>query len=149
MMSCKDFYNEHPTKRCKYCLKDLDLKDATIDHVIPTARGGTDYYTNLVLACVKCNTLKGCLSVKGFFIKCDREYRKTKNKYYKTICSSIKTFITTSQYKELIIKKKKKKKVNVTKSSYTKLLRLQSKLVRLIQSKLNEDKKRKQAELIS
>jgi 5-methylcytosine-specific restriction endonuclease McrA len=32
---------------------------ATIDHVIPISRGGTEHYTNLVYACFRCNTMKG------------------------------------------------------------------------------------------
>lgn len=52
---------------CVYCKEPVKIKsgrgrsynDATIDHVIPYARGGTDAWTNLVLACRSCNEAKG------------------------------------------------------------------------------------------
>lgn len=53
--------------RCVYCGCEVAVRkrqgrrldDATIDHVIPYARGGTDAWTNLVLACRECNESKG------------------------------------------------------------------------------------------
>lgn len=44
---------------CQYCQKDLELKDLTVDHVIPRVRGGRTSWTNLVSACYVCNTIKG------------------------------------------------------------------------------------------
>lgn len=45
--------------RCGYCLKDLTLKSSTIDHVIPTSRGGKKHsWMNQVLSCRKCNEKK-------------------------------------------------------------------------------------------
>lgn len=54
--------------RCAYCGCAVTIRqrrygrrldDATIDHVIPYARGGTDAWTNLVLSCRECNESKG------------------------------------------------------------------------------------------
>lgn len=42
--------------KCQYCGSTHKL---TIDHVIPRSRGGQDTWTNLVVACSSCNTLKG------------------------------------------------------------------------------------------
>ncbi|MCC7493907.1 MAG: HNH endonuclease [Fimbriimonadaceae bacterium] len=43
--------------RCQYCgARDLAL---TLDHVIPVSRSGAHDWTNLVTACVACNTKKG------------------------------------------------------------------------------------------
>ena len=39
---------------------------ATLDHVIPTSRGGTSGVDNVVLACLACNTEKGVMSVEDY-----------------------------------------------------------------------------------
>ncbi|KAG6489604.1 uncharacterized protein LOC122005815 [Zingiber officinale] len=41
---------------CQYCSSHQDL---TIDHVIPTSRGGEWTWENLVTACARCNSRKG------------------------------------------------------------------------------------------
>lgn len=41
---------------CAYCGAKENL---TIDHILPSSRGGKDIWENLVTACGKCNTLKG------------------------------------------------------------------------------------------
>jgi len=53
--------------RCAMCLTKVDRRagrnsptGATIDHIVPKARGGTSDRTNLQLACRKCNLEKGC-----------------------------------------------------------------------------------------
>ena len=48
--------------RCVYC----DNKAEEVEHVIPKSKGGTDSVHNLVIACRKCNKLKGRLSLKEF-----------------------------------------------------------------------------------
>ena len=46
--------------RCAYCLTPLEsFKKCHIDHVIPLAAGGTNWPSNLVPACKKCNLRKG------------------------------------------------------------------------------------------
>lgn len=46
--------------RCAYCRAPLSLATATLDHVVPRALGGRDYYPNLRAACGPCNAKKGC-----------------------------------------------------------------------------------------
>jgi 5-methylcytosine-specific restriction endonuclease McrA len=41
---------------CQYCGKKSDL---TIDHIIPRSRGGKDTWDNVVVACLRCNVVKG------------------------------------------------------------------------------------------
>ena len=68
------FYNKIPFKRprlstntiyerdnqtCQYSGKKLSRSNASIDHVIPRAKGGKDDWTNLVLADKHLNSLKG------------------------------------------------------------------------------------------
>jgi 5-methylcytosine-specific restriction endonuclease McrA len=52
--------------RCHYCGRGCILKPdsacdplrATVDHLLPVARGGTNAWANLRLACFSCNTAK-------------------------------------------------------------------------------------------
>ena len=58
---------------CYYCQRPLDPPNmqtgqpsmATIDHVVPTSRGGS--YGEKVLACYACNLAKGNKSAQDFF----------------------------------------------------------------------------------
>lgn len=47
---------------CRYCGRQVTLADgprqATIDHVVPRSRGGSDKLDNLALACARCNNEK-------------------------------------------------------------------------------------------
>jgi len=45
--------------RCQYCGKRFATSELSLDHVVPTCRGGKTSWTNLVCACVKCNIRKG------------------------------------------------------------------------------------------
>ena len=42
---------------CQYC--GAKTNDLTIDHVIPSSRGGNDTWDNVVACCQKCNVKKG------------------------------------------------------------------------------------------
>lgn len=48
---------------CFYCMKGVTLPEATVDHVVPKAKGGTDAVTNLVVSCESCNRRKGTTDV--------------------------------------------------------------------------------------
>ena len=54
--------------RCHYCDVVMTYAEAQVDHVVARARGGSDSPTNLVLACPRCNNLKGttCYSCPEF-----------------------------------------------------------------------------------
>lgn len=43
---------------CQYCQKKVDMSSATIDHVLPSSRGGKDTWKNMVTACKPCNSKK-------------------------------------------------------------------------------------------
>lgn len=43
---------------CIYCGRPLSATEKTKDHFIPTAHGGTDDPSNIVIACGRCNKLK-------------------------------------------------------------------------------------------
>lgn len=44
---------------CQYCLKKLESKQLTMEHVLPKSKGGKTNWENLSMACSPCNTLKG------------------------------------------------------------------------------------------
>jgi len=56
-------------QRCVYCATHLDHHTATLDHVLPLARGGAHDPGNLVVACGPCNRLKGDLFPFEFFAR--------------------------------------------------------------------------------
>lgn len=41
--------------RCHWCRADLEFEAATVDHLLPLSRGGSNRDDNLVLACEPCN----------------------------------------------------------------------------------------------
>lgn len=43
---------------CQYCTKKFASTELTIDHVMPSSRGGKSTWENCVLACVDCNSRK-------------------------------------------------------------------------------------------
>ena len=59
------------SRKCAYCGSYLPFENSTLDHVIPTCKGGNDKWTNLVIACKKCNNKKGrrYLHDSGMFLK--------------------------------------------------------------------------------
>jgi 5-methylcytosine-specific restriction endonuclease McrA len=44
---------------CQYCLTELKRADLTIDHVLPSSRGGKTTWKNCVTSCHRCNLKKG------------------------------------------------------------------------------------------
>lgn len=44
---------------CAYCLKKLSKHSATVDHIIPVAKGGKNSWKNTICSCTSCNNLKG------------------------------------------------------------------------------------------
>ena len=57
------------SQRCVYCATRLDQRTATLDHVVPLARGGAHDPGNLVVACAPCNRLKSDLLPFEFFAR--------------------------------------------------------------------------------
>jgi hypothetical protein len=51
--------------RCRYCRTSEESATLTVDHVLPTALGGTDDPANLVAACVDCNAGKTSTAPDG------------------------------------------------------------------------------------
>jgi len=45
--------------QCQYCTIKFDIKDLTLDHVIPSSKGGDTSWENIVTCCARCNIKKG------------------------------------------------------------------------------------------
>lgn len=61
--------------KCFYCGEQTVLSpvrienQATVDHYIPTSRGGSNADSNRVLACVECNMAKGSMMPEEYMAK--------------------------------------------------------------------------------
>lgn len=51
---------------CQFCGVRKNLKELTIDHLVPITRGGHDEITNYITSCQKCNQRKANLSLEAF-----------------------------------------------------------------------------------
>lgn len=56
---------ERDGHRCQYCgaTKESTGFDLHLDHLIPESKGGQDVATNLVVACISCNSARKALSL--------------------------------------------------------------------------------------
>ncbi len=68
------FYRDK--NRCQYCGKVFPQRELNLDHVIPLARGGTTGWTNVVCACIRCNTRKGDRTPEGAAMRLVRKPRR-------------------------------------------------------------------------
>lgn len=50
--------------RCRYCGKELQPTEMTIDHIHPRSKGGGNHPKNLTAACKTCNSQKGDKIIK-------------------------------------------------------------------------------------
>jgi 5-methylcytosine-specific restriction endonuclease McrA len=66
---------------CFYCGGKYDTRYLHIDHKIPKSRGGSNKKSNLVVACQKCNLLKGTLTIEEFLKKAEKECNRHQRLY--------------------------------------------------------------------
>lgn len=52
----RNFIYKRDNYKCSYCKAEKNL---TIDHIIPTSRGGSDSWENMCACCNRCNVFKG------------------------------------------------------------------------------------------
>lgn len=64
MKSMKERLYERDLGRCRYCGCVLELWQATTDHVVPRKEGGRTTMANQVIACPRCNAIKGDRTVE-------------------------------------------------------------------------------------
>lgn len=56
----------YDTSKCHYCRRTTLRKDRTADHRVPLKRNGAHSATNLVMACLSCNSAKGAKTESEF-----------------------------------------------------------------------------------
>lgn len=61
----KEYLLDKWNRKCAYC-DTSNVTRFTIDHVVPRARGGSNSVSNLVLACMSCNMIKGSNTLESF-----------------------------------------------------------------------------------
>lgn len=73
-----DFYNIRENRQrvferdkfvCHHCGKLLTRFSATLDHLQPVSEGGDNSYTNLVTACLQCNSQRGSQALMDFLTR--------------------------------------------------------------------------------
>src|SRR5207244_411029 len=57
---------ERDGTNCHYCGENFSVEELTVDHKIPVLRGGEDIPSNVVLACLSCNSQKGPMTEQEF-----------------------------------------------------------------------------------
>ena len=64
--------------KCAHCGKILDLHTATVEHIFPVDKGGTDEEYNLVALCSNCNATKSNMiyNIRDFYKHIDNKYVK-------------------------------------------------------------------------
>lgn len=76
-----DYYNiaenrekifERDAYKCYYCQKQLTRFTATLDHIQPVSRGGDNSFSNLVTACLHCNSKRGNRPIMDAIINSDK-----------------------------------------------------------------------------
>lgn len=98
-------YNHKNGTHCYYCdleFNEIDLK--TIDHIIPTSKGGRNTSSNKVSCCSNCNVYKSNLSLTDFIKKLKQERKNfiKKNEHQIYQCQKLipKSFINWLKFLE-------------------------------------------------
>ena len=73
-------YKKNGYTFCKGCMRKLDEKDLTIDHILARDNGGLDELENLQLLCTSCNSKKGNKDMKFLYHILDDETRQQRMK---------------------------------------------------------------------
>lgn len=64
-MNRRDIYNKYDG-HCAYCGKKIEFDDMTIDHIVPTSKGGANTLDNTIPSCQLCNNQKADKSIEEF-----------------------------------------------------------------------------------
>ena len=66
-------------KKCNGCATEMEIRHFEIDHIIPRAKGGGDYYENYQLLCGHCNRTKGTRPMEYLRAKIKKVKKLIKN----------------------------------------------------------------------
>ncbi len=70
---------------CQYCLAKVTEDTYYLDHIIPRAKGGTNYKNNLITSCQSCNSNKSDNSAEDFLLENYRKGLLKQSEYMKQI----------------------------------------------------------------
>jgi 5-methylcytosine-specific restriction endonuclease McrA len=65
-------------ERCEYRGCDLKITGYVSDHFVPVARGGDGSYSNLRIACPRCNSEKSAMAPEDFIEKIQQERKRAR-----------------------------------------------------------------------
>jgi site-specific DNA-methyltransferase (adenine-specific) len=65
---------------CNACKTQFDIRHLELDHIIPKAKGGGDYYENYQLLCSSCNRIKGDRPMEYLRLKIKSREEMVENK---------------------------------------------------------------------
>ena len=74
-------YKEQEGK-CSACGREFAIWDFEIDHIVPKAKGGGDFYENYQLLCGSCNRIKGDRPMEYLRLKIETRERMMSNKIF-------------------------------------------------------------------
>lgn len=63
------------TECCFYCGKKMKKISKTIDHINPIKSGGSNCYSNLLVCCKRCNSIKGGYTIWQLIEQLQKRYR--------------------------------------------------------------------------
>ena len=78
--SVKERLDKEQKGKCSACGRKFEIWDFEIDHIIPKAKGGGDYYENYQLLCGSCNRIKGDRPMEYLRMKIETRERMMKDK---------------------------------------------------------------------
>jgi site-specific DNA-methyltransferase (adenine-specific) len=78
--SVKERLYQEQNGLCNGCMTHFEIRNLEIDHIIPKAKGGGDYYENYQLLCGSCNREKGDRTMEYLRMKIKAREKLGKNK---------------------------------------------------------------------
>ncbi len=77
----RNLFKTRVTIPCFYCNVTLSQKEASVDHIIPKSKGGSNDPSNYLISCRKCNSDRGSLDINIWVDKIiNSEYNINMNK---------------------------------------------------------------------
>lgn len=80
---------ERDSFECQYCGATLNIKSATLDHVVPRAKGGRTTFENTVASCHPCNNRKGSKRLESCNLELRQKPYKPKKSIFKVKLSNL------------------------------------------------------------
>jgi site-specific DNA-methyltransferase (adenine-specific) len=80
--SIKQRLYKEQKEKCNACGEDFKIWNLEIDHIVPKAKGGGDYYENYQLLCGSCNRIKGDRPMEYLRLKIETRERMMGNKVF-------------------------------------------------------------------